>query len=131
MLLSFLLLLLTIRMRVVHGALACLWLAVVGSQNYDDCTFWAAHGECERNAGWMVAHCASACRDYSAPPVCRNDHPDCGRWARADECTRNPQWMGANCALACGACAVAATHLAVDLKAVLGQEVFEPCWAIV
>ena len=44
----------------VSGALTFLWLALGNSQN-PDCDFWAAHGECERNAGWMGRECAASC----------------------------------------------------------------------
>jgi len=76
------------------------------------CAGWAAKGECEKNAKWMIPNCQASCcptcnRAANGCPaiktLCTDDHDadKCAAWAEKGECTKNPKFMNKNCSKSC------------------------------
>ncbi|XP_068222532.1 uncharacterized protein [Palaemon carinicauda] len=70
----------------------------------DECEYWAANGECEKNPYWMKLNCKKSCAvcEYSA--VCEDEHNECEFWATHEQCNENRIWMNAHCKKSCGYC---------------------------
>ncbi|KAM3720271.1 putative tyrosinase-like protein [Dirofilaria immitis] len=72
------------------------------------CQFWAQHGECDRNEGYMQEWCKVSCRvckpNFNPNIECSDHHENCDLWARSGECTRNAKWMKENCRQSCRHC---------------------------
>ena len=82
-----------------------------GSTYRESCPSWAAAGECEANAAFMLAECRLSCGCKAAPPApegpaCedRDTSGSCGMWMAAGECEANPSFMKLKCAASCGTC---------------------------
>ncbi|XP_064081333.1 uncharacterized protein LOC135197964 isoform X1 [Macrobrachium nipponense] len=70
----------------------------------DECEYWAANDECDKNPYWMKKNCKKSCAvcEYSA--VCEDDHNECDFWATHEQCNENRIWMNAHCKKSCGYC---------------------------
>ncbi|KAJ7375077.1 Cysteine-rich secretory protein LCCL [Desmophyllum pertusum] len=68
------------------------------------CEKWAAFGECEKNAEWMIPNCCVSCKYHQAPRDCKDTDPSCPLWAYAGECEDNRVWMMGNCRKSCNLC---------------------------
>ncbi|XP_070574185.1 zinc metalloproteinase nas-13-like [Ptychodera flava] len=72
----------------------------------ESCEAWAAIGECEKNAAYMLPNCAKSCRpECSKDSNCVDDNGQCAPWANQGECDKNPGYMKVNCKKSCGVCA--------------------------
>lgn len=61
-------------------------LAASNLHDDEECTSWAAMGECTANEGYMQRFCAQACADVA---VTSSGEPEqCGGWASNGECSR-------------------------------------------
>ena len=77
----------------------------------ESCSSWAAAGECEANAAFMLAECQLSCGCKVAPPApegpaCedRDKSGSCASWMASGECEANPSFMKLKCAASCGTC---------------------------
>jgi len=82
-----------------------------GTTYRESCPSWAAAGECEANAAFMLAECRLSCGCKAAPPApegpaCedRDTSGSCGMWMASGECEANPSFMKLKCAASCGTC---------------------------
>eukprot|EP00058_Branchiostoma_floridae_P005092 XP_002590580.1 hypothetical protein BRAFLDRAFT_123623 [Branchiostoma floridae] len=71
--------------------------------HHDQCSEWAAQGECGRNQGYMLAACRKSC-DTCAQEFCADYYHRCEDWAADGECDSNPRYMMVSCRLSCNAC---------------------------
>uniref|UniRef100_A0A7S4EWB3 Fe2OG dioxygenase domain-containing protein n=1 Tax=Chrysotila carterae TaxID=13221 RepID=A0A7S4EWB3_CHRCT len=79
--------------------------------NHEHCAFWASHGECEKNARFMLEQCATSCASPKSSakaadtPVGKSAatdlHEDCAAWVKDGECYRNPAFMLQQCRASC------------------------------
>ena len=82
-----------------------------GTTYGESCSSWAAAGECEANAAFMLAECQLSCGCKPAPPApegpaCedRDKSGSCASWMASGECEANPSFMKLKCAASCGTC---------------------------
>ena len=86
-----------------------------GAAYRESCPSWAAAGECEANAAFMLLECQRSCGCKEAPPApppsseapaCedRDKSGSCAAWMAAGECDANPSFMKLKCAASCGTC---------------------------
>lgn len=81
------------------------WLSVfvcAGLAAVEDCSRWAAEGECRANPRYMLMQCRAACLDALERSPPRDARFECDAWAAAGECARNPGFMHIECSSACG-----------------------------
>ncbi|XP_078361849.1 uncharacterized protein LOC144646177 isoform X2 [Oculina patagonica] len=71
---------------------------------HSHCEGWAAVGECEKNALWMIPNCCASCKYHQAPKECKDESPSCPLWAHNGECEKNLVWMFQNCRKSCNQC---------------------------
>jgi len=66
------------------------------------CGVWAAQGECEKNAVFMLVECAASCRGgVSKPTSIQAWIQACAPWVAEGECYRNPAFMLQHCKTSC------------------------------
>jgi len=97
----------------------------------EECTAWAAEGECAKNPGFMRAHCRRSCNlcgsadgsegkaatfieevqspakaaaAAAAAAPCEDKSDSCKAWTKAGECERNREFMHAECRRSCNLC---------------------------
>ncbi len=60
----------TIQTEMVAAALilGLLCKLVAAQNNHESCDFWADHGECDANPGYMLVNCKTACNRVKAVP---------------------------------------------------------------
>ncbi|XP_078361466.1 uncharacterized protein LOC144645798 [Oculina patagonica] len=77
---------------------------VCSADQHSSCEGWAAVGECEKNALWMIPNCCVSCKYHQAPKDCIDTSPRCLLWAYNGECEENRAWMSNNCRKSCNVC---------------------------
>ena len=65
------------------------------------CGVWAAQGECEKNAAFMLGECAASCRGVVSKSTSVDMNQDCTPWVADGECYRNPAFMLQQCKASC------------------------------
>jgi hypothetical protein len=68
-----------------------------------NCAYWANHGECTKNPGYMLVYCCASCQNVSngSGSDCQDHNRHCDYWANHGECTKNPGYMLTYCCASC------------------------------
>ncbi|KAL9980130.1 hypothetical protein ACROYT_G008676 [Oculina patagonica] len=94
---------------------------VCSADQHSSCEGWAAVGECEKNALWMIPNCCVSCKYHRAPKDCIDTSPKCPLWAYNGECEENRAWMSNNCRKSCNVCDVYDRHNECPAWTALGE----------
>ncbi|XP_066982327.1 zinc metalloproteinase nas-13-like [Macrobrachium rosenbergii] len=78
---------------------------------HQSCRTWAERGECYKNVGYMMVHCADSCHQCVVQDDnCKDTHDQCAAWANNGECQQNYAYMRKACARSCTFCMPANDH---------------------